>query len=155
EISGRDIVAGFAKEGKFLKPGGLVGPGKPCPGSFALGRDIGMSDWGCATPRNDPDDVFPRCISCSDIANCSPMYSVDCNELASAIAAASSEAIEKRVIGSLPIARKITSESACGIFGLMRLGGVGSVRICCIITATELSSRNGTTPVHSSYRITP
>ena len=75
---------------------------------------------------------------------------VDCIEQASATAVASSEAIEKRVAVSFAIARRIASESVCGIFGLINIGGVGSVLICCIMTATELSSRKGCTPVQIS-----
>lgn len=66
------------------------------------------------------------------------------------MAVAMSEAIEKRIAVSFAIARKIASESAGGTFGLMSDGGVGKVLIWCIITATELSSRKGCTPVHSS-----
>ena len=48
-------------------------------------------------------------------------------EQASARASARREAVAKRVEGSFAIARKMTSESAAGICGLMSMGGVGSV----------------------------
>src|SRR5436190_6264833 len=76
-------------------------------------------------------------------------------EEASVIADDKSEAVDKRAVGSFGIARRMTADSALGMLGLISLGGVGSILICCIITTIELLSRKGCTPVHISYKITP
>jgi hypothetical protein len=70
--------------------------------------------------------------------------------LASAIATANVETVGNRAMGSLAIARKITSERAGGTMGLIKAGGVGSLWMCCEIMAVELSPRNGTVPVYIS-----
>jgi len=66
------------------------------------------------------------------------IWSEVCREQASAIAVASSEAIEKRAAGSFAMALRMTSDNAGGMFGLINAGGVGNVLICCIMIATEL-----------------
>src|SRR5581483_12130894 len=89
-------------------------------------------------------------LSSSSLVLLRVIWMVVCIAHASAIEVARSDAREKRVAVFFAIARRITSESAGGIFGLISIGGVGHLSICCIITATELSSRKGRTPVQTS-----
>ena len=58
---------------------------------------------------------------------------------APAIAAASDEALGKRVAGSFARQRKMTHSSAGGMFGLMSTGEGGAVLRCWDITAVGLS----------------
>ena len=134
----------FEAAGRLLAAGKIGATG---------GRGVFSTGPGCATPRIDSGSgpvVYVGCSIRAVVAGPSAIEELFWIEHASAMAAASNEAIGKRVAVSFAIARRITSDSAGGILGLIKIGGVGSVLMCCIITATELSSRKGSTPVQIS-----
>lgn len=68
-----------------------------------------------------------------------PRLSGTCTFRASAIAAASDEALGKRVAGSFARQRKMTISSIGGMFGLMSEGEGGVAVMCWVITAVGLS----------------
>ena len=138
--------------GIFSDSLGLAGTGVGDKG-FTLGWSPEVVLLGSTeTPRIDACCPVVEGIGPSTIER--PLFKVSCASgsiaHASASAAASKDAIGKRVARSFAIARKITSERAGGIFGLMSIGGVGKVLIWCFIIAAELSPWNGKTPVQSS-----
>src|SRR5207253_940045 len=106
---------------------------------------------GCETPRI----VSGRVVglrAASGVLLVRFIFVSGSSEQARAIAVASKEAVGKRVAGSFAMARRMTSESAGGILGLISWGGVGINfgLISCLLMLTELSPRNGDTPVHNS-----
>ena len=60
------------------------------------------------------------------------------------------EALEKRSAGSLARLRRMTSETACEMFGLIEAGEGGILLISCIRMSDALSPSKGNFPVQSS-----
>ena len=97
------------------------------------------------------DGIFPGVGSRGLGMTCVGMYSAFIGDVrllrlsgtgtfrASAIAAASNDALGKRAAGSFSRQRKMTISSAGGMFGLMSTGESGAVVICWDITAIGFS----------------
>ena len=148
-----EALGGIGKGREFDDKGCEAG------GSAGKGREIGAlsggctvcGENGCGTPKILI--VGPLCAAewpGSGSAWMARNFRLGRMEQASAMAVARSEALAKRAIGSFASARRITSERAVGIFGLIKLGGVGSAFTCCIIIEMGLSPRKGGTPVQIS-----
>ena len=59
-------------------------------------------------------------------------------------------AVGNRAAGSLARQRKMTSERVGEMYGLIRLGGVGRLRMCCCMISVGSVPLNGSMPVHIS-----